>query len=186
MSLTLIGPVALVAVDLQKGILGHADAADAQRLVSHTSALADAVRAAGGPVIWGTAHGMPAGEIDGFKPGGEDAPGFTDLHDDLPRTDADLVLGKKATSAFTSPDLRARLEEQGVRTVVVTGPAAGVGVESTVRAGFDAGYSMVVVTDALADPMPGRMEACLQYTLPSFSRAATTDDVLTALNELQS
>lgn len=171
----------LVAVDMQKGILAMAAPADVERVVARTSELANAFHELGLPVVWVHALGLPKGRAEFSPPVGEPQPDFAELHNDLPYREGDLDIWKRTTNAFLSAELHALLEARGITNVVVTGIALGIGVESTVRGGFDAGYSMTVASDATTDPMPGRAEAALKFTLPMFSESGTTEEILAAL-----
>ncbi|WP_322081264.1 cysteine hydrolase [Burkholderia sp. BCC1972] len=182
MAITKIDPnSALIAVDLQKGILAMAAPADVERIIANTTELANTFHELGLPVVWVRALGLPNGRVESSPPVGEPRPDFAELHDDLPFKEGDLDIAKRATNAFLSQDLHALLQARGITNVIVIGIALGIGVESTVRAGFDSGYSMTVASDATTDPMPGRAEAVLKFTLPMFSESGTTAEILKAL-----
>lgn len=59
------------------------------------------------------------------------------------------VFLKTTSSAFASTGLAACLGGKGITDLVVTGAVAGFCVNSTVRAGADLGFNMVVVRDAV-------------------------------------
>lgn len=59
------------------------------------------------------------------------------------------VFLKTTSSGFASTDLAAYLGGKGITDLVVTGAVAGFCVNSTVRAGADLGFNMVVVRDAV-------------------------------------
>ena len=184
MSITIVDPAsALIAIDLQKGILGMAPEEDATRIVQNTAALADAFHAAGLPVIWVTALGLPAGRAEAPRPGGDAAPpvDFAVLDPRLPVAETDLKVAKKALNAFTSSDVAALLAERGTTAVVVTGLAAGMGVESTARAAFDAGYNVTIATDAVTDPLAERGTNSFAHVFPMIAETGTTADVVAAL-----
>ncbi|MDK8510760.1 cysteine hydrolase [Corynebacterium bovis] len=175
------GVTALLAVDMQRGILAAASDEDRGRIVAATAALADRFHELGLPVIWGRAHGLPAGRTDMPLPQGEPPADFAEPGDGLPVAEGDPVVTKTATSAFTDPELRRILDERGVTQLVVTGLATGMGVESTVRAAYDAGLSVVVATDAVTDPVAERHRACLELTLPGVAELGTSADILALL-----
>ncbi|MFD4432916.1 cysteine hydrolase family protein [Nocardia sp. NPDC058497] len=182
MSITRIDPVsALIAIDLQNGILAVAEAEDARRIVERTAELAEAFHAAGLPVIWVTALGRPAGRTEVPLPGGKPQADFAVLDERLPVTETDLRVAKKALSAFTSAEVTGLLADRAVTNVVVTGIATGMGVESTARAAYDAGYSVTVPTDAVTDLNAERNRLSLTLTLPAIAETGTTADVLAAL-----
>lgn len=180
MSVTAIDPkTALIAVDLQQGILNFADPAEREKIVNNTAALANEFHARELPVIWVRAAGMPAGRKEMGPPAGDHDTDFTLSDENLPIDEAkDLVVFKKALSCFTTAQTQQYLQEHGVTQVVITGLAAGVGVESTARSAFDAGYNVTVVSDAITDPMPQRMENSLTLTMPAFAEIGTTQEIL--------
>lgn len=56
--------------------------------------------------------------------------------------------------------------------------ATGYGVESTVRAAYDIGLSVVVPTDAVSDPDPDAHERTLKYTFPLLALTTLTESLL--------
>ncbi|MCU0819518.1 MAG: isochorismatase family protein [Beijerinckiaceae bacterium] len=61
----------------------------------------------------------------------------------------ELIFIKQTSSAFASTDLAAHLRQAGLTDLVVTGAVAGFCVNSTVRAGSDLGFRMIVARDAV-------------------------------------
>ncbi|MEX3610916.1 cysteine hydrolase [Rothia sp. LK2588] len=176
--------VALIAVDMQQGILGFAPESEAQRIIQNTTRIADELHRRGLPVVWVRALGMPEGRKQINPPVGEPDENFAAPAEGLPIDESlDLEVFKKALSGFTQPALHEFLQKHNVTQVLITGLAAGVGVESTARSAFDHGYNVVVVSDGLTDPDPERMANSLQRTMPAFSEIGTTEDVLAQLNE---
>lgn len=62
----------------------------------------------------------------------------------------EIVIEKTRYSAFVKTDLDARLRELGIDTLIVTGVAANVCVETTCRDGFMRDYYIVVPNDLVA------------------------------------
>jgi len=176
---------ALVVVDMQKGILAMAPSAEVAGAVGKTAELANTFRELKLPVIWVCSLGLPKGRVEFSLPATTPPSDFAEFHEDLPVRDGDLKISKRATSAFVSQDLRAHLKDHGTTNVIVAGIALAIGVESTVRDGFDAGYSMTVAIDATIDPMPGRAEAALKFTLPMLCEAGDTAEIVSALRNAQ-
>lgn len=155
-------------------------------IVPNITALADALRAAGGTVAWvlpavreeptawalgfygpdvartyaGSGHG---GLWHGFSP-----------HDD------DLVVEKTSAGAFFPGrcDLPDLLEARGVDSVVVTGTVTSVCVESTVRDASTRGYRVVLVADGCGDVSDEAHNATLRTVYRSFGDVRSTADVL--------
>lgn len=145
--------------------------------------LADAFHAAGLPVVWVHATGLPAGRVGHPIPEPEELPAdFADVDERLPEQPEDLHVHKDRTiSAFIRSDLAARLRERGVTQVVVTGIATGMGVESTARNAYDEGFHVLTVPEALLDGSAERQEAALVHDFPSFGLVTTADELLAAL-----
>jgi nicotinamidase-related amidase len=59
------------------------------------------------------------------------------------------VFLKQTSSGFASTDLANYLHKNGISDIIVTGAVAGFCVNSTVRAGADLGFNMIVVRDAV-------------------------------------
>lgn len=64
--------------------------------------------------------------------------------------ETDIILPKPKYSAFVGTNLDAILRANGIETLIVTGVATNVCVESTVRHGFMLDYHMVVPSDLTA------------------------------------
>lgn len=184
MPVTALEPqTALIAVDVQQGTLGMSGQAEAEWVVGGTLRLAEAFHAAGLPVVWVRAVGLPRLRTDLPLPP-EKVPGdFSELHPSLPVQEGDLVADKFGTSALVVPEVHAFLQEHSVTGIVVTGLATGMGVESTVRAAFDAGYHVTVATDAVTDPNAERGGHSLRLTLPGFAELGTVAEILSLLSQ---
>lgn len=182
MSITAIDRAsALIAVDLQKGILGLTAVDDVARIVEHTSKLADAFHSADLPVVWVTAVQPPPGRAESPLPGGEPPAGFTDLDPRLPVFATDIFIPKRALSAFSNSGLATELARLGITQVVITGLATGMGVESAARSAYDAGFNVTIASDAVADPVPERAARSFEHVFPQIAETGTTDAVITAL-----
>jgi nicotinamidase-related amidase len=138
---------ALVVVDVQEsfrqragwGTVSDPDVADkVDRLVR-------AARDRGDLVIW-VLHAEP-GTGNVFDP----ARGYVRLIEGLvDPADDEPVLVKTVHNAFTTTDLQARLDEQGIRHVVVCGIRTEQCCETTARLASDLGYDVTFVVDATA------------------------------------
>ena len=62
--------------------------------------------------------------------------------------DGEIVIVRKATSAFVGADLEARLDELGATTLVLCGTLATHALEASARHAGDLGYQVFVVADA--------------------------------------
>lgn len=177
------GRSALIAVDLQQGVLGMLDQPDRQQLITKNTELADAFHSADLPVIWVHATGLPTGITQHPMPEPEELPdNFVDLDTELPDTEGDIHVNKPRTwSAFVRTDLTQRLRELKVDTVVISGIATGAGVESTARSAYDEGFNVIAASDAMADGNPSRHEQALAEDFPSIGQVATAAEIIAAV-----
>ena len=81
-------------------------------------------------------------------------------------------------NAFSNPDLVRRLEENGIKTLVVTGVDTFYCVETAIRNGFDLGYKIVVPEDLVAcsakrKDMHDRTLWLVEHTYGALTTAAT-------------
>jgi nicotinamidase-related amidase len=108
-----------------------------------------------------------------------------------PRED-EPVLIKNTRNAFTSTDLQKRLDDKGVKRVVITGISTEQCCETTTRVAADLGYDVDFVTEATAtfpislpdggelstDEVVRRTEAVLRNR---FARIARVDELVEEL-----
>lgn len=170
---------ALIAVDLQMGILRMAQYQQSEIVVKNTIKLAQAFHAHRLPVIWVTALGLPPGRSDHPFPDNKIPDDFATLDPRLPIDgDYDLCIAKKSLSALSSDNVMTFLRTKGITQVVIAGLATGMGIESTARAAFDNGYNVSIAIDAVTDPLPEREHYSFKYTLPLFSESGSTTDII--------
>jgi len=101
--------------------------------------------------------------LEGFEP----APG-------------DIRLDKNRYGAFTGTNLDLILRNRGVKTLVMSGGATNVCVESTAREGFMLDYNVVVVEDACASVTRELHEGTLASIRGWFGRVEKSHDVIAA------
>lgn len=177
---------ALVAIDLQNGIVGrNPEPHSAGQVMAHTSQLAESLRAAGGTVVYvhvdfnnmlslpvDAPPMLPPGplpeELMAFAPGS----GYQE---------GDVVIKKRHFGAFAQTPLETVLRERGVETVVLTGISTNIGVESTLRQGTGLGFVFVVVEDACSALSAAEHEASVGGIFKRLARVRSTTEVLAAL-----
>lgn len=180
---------ALVVIDLQRGIVGmptvpHA----ASDVVAHTAALAAALRAAGGTVVLVHVVRSVDGK-DGLRPQtdtppwqpGPRAANWSEIVPELGPEPSDLVIGKRQWGAFYGTDLDLQLRRRGIDTILLTGIATNIGVESTARDAFERGYQQIFVEDAMASLGPDEHANTIRTIFPRMGRVRSTAEVLVAL-----
>ena len=170
---------ALIVVDLQAGTLGNAVVNPAEQVVANATALVDVFRAAGLPVVLASVTGTPAGRT-AHGVGARAFPAeFSALA--IEPQPGDLVVQRATWDAFAGTDLDAGLGALGVTQVVIVGVATSFGVESTARAAYDLGYSVLVVTDAVTDLRAEAHENSVTRVFPVLAETTATADVLAEL-----
>ncbi len=153
MALTALDAVtALIVIDLQKGIAGHAFLRPLAEVVERTGVLLRAFRAAGLPVVLVNVAARPPGRTEQGPRGGISfEEGWTDLLPELERRAEDMVVTKGSWGAFARTDLEERLRERGVTQVVVAGIVTSGGVEATARQAYELGFHVTLALDAMTD-----------------------------------
>jgi len=132
---------ALLVVDMQCGLLGGPPKHDLEGVVGRINALAAALRARGGTVVW-IRHCGPAG--DAFEAG---SAGWAFLPA-LAVEPGDSVVEKRLNDAFAGTPLRQRLRALAADRLVIAGWATDFCVNSTVRSAVSNGYRVAVAGDA--------------------------------------
>lgn len=191
---------AIVAIDFQLDLMGANGAfapmfhAEVERtdLIPVAAQLLDGVRAAGVKVVYCRAS---------FQPG------YTDLVANLPLFSAvteygclvdgtpgtaildvvaphkgDVVLTHHRVSCFHGTELDVVLRGAGIDTVVLTGVATNLAVESTARAGADLGYRVLVVSDACSTTSETSHDASLA-SLAMFAEIVPRGSLFAALDK---
>ncbi|MFI7674338.1 isochorismatase family protein [Actinophytocola sp. NPDC049390] len=160
---------AMVLIDLMPRIIALPTAPHSgEQVFSRCVRLADAFRARGGLVMW----------VRVERPGGVQPEG-SELA--VTPAEGDVVVVKHSWGAFGNSDIADRLREHDVETVVFGGIATNFGVESTARAADDHGYSVVLVTDAMAGLDQHAHDFAVEYVFPKLGVVVTTDALLAQL-----
>lgn len=184
---------ALLVIDVQETfkILPRWKKRNNPKFEENVSALVDAFRAAGRPVIW-ILHSDTDEHWEETSP-------YHRVMDFLSPLPDEPTLNKTSHNSFTTTNLAQRLTDLGVRRLVVSGIQTEQCCETTTRVGSDLGYAMDFVTEAtLTFPIqrvPGDDSQVLaaadvvertEYALRGrFARIATVDDIVRELGVLQ-
>ncbi|WP_188188830.1 isochorismatase family cysteine hydrolase [Nonomuraea sp. SYSU D8015] len=159
-------------------------------IVPNIARLASALRAAGGTVAWVLPEGgepsKAAKEFFGpeiaetYRRSGGEGPLRSRLWHEFEVDDADLLVEKRASSAFFPgysplPDL---LKARDIDTVLITGTVTNVCCESSARDASTLGYRVVMVADANAARRDEDHNATLYTIYRSFGDVRTTDEIL--------
>lgn len=93
----------------------------------------------------------------------------------------ELVIDKNASSAFNGTGIDQLLRNLGLETLIVTGMATDMCVETTARDAADRGYNVIVVEDATATFFPEHHRAALSAMARVYTQVWSTDQVLHSL-----
>ena len=189
---------ALIIVDMQNAYaspggyldLAGFDISGAAPAIEKIKEAADAARAVGMPVIF-FQNGWDPDYVEAGGPGSPNhhksnalktmrkkpelqgkllAKGGWDyaIVDELPPQKGDIVISKPRYSAFYNTNLDSTLRARGIRSLVFTGIATNVCVESTLRDGFHLEYFGVVLEDATHQAGPEFVQQAAIYNIETF------------------
>jgi ureidoacrylate peracid hydrolase len=96
--------------------------------------------------------------------------------------DRDLVLPPRSqTSAFGGTGLDQILRSKGIKNIGAAGFTTDVCVYATVTSGYDLGYHVYALKDAMVGSFPDQSELMLKNTYPMWSKVIGNDDWLAML-----
>jgi ureidoacrylate peracid hydrolase len=96
--------------------------------------------------------------------------------------DKDLMLAPRVqTSAFGGTGLDQILRARGIKNIGVAGFTTDVCVYATVTNGYDLGYHVYALKDAMVGYFPEQSELMLKNTYPMWSKVLSNDEWLTML-----
>jgi nicotinamidase-related amidase len=127
---------ALLVIDVQNGIVGHAHERDA--VVANIAILVDMARTAGVDVVW-VQHS--SGEL------ARDSESWQ-LVPELKRNDAEALVHKTYADAFEDTDLEAVLAKRGIGRLFLSGAQTDECIRSTLHGAIVRGYDATLVADA--------------------------------------
>ena len=182
MPLTTLDPnMALIVIDLQKGIVGSSFVHPIADVISRNRALIDAFRAQQLPVVLVNVAGRAPGRTEQPPRLPAMPEGWTDLIPELDRQPGDIVLTKRTWGAFTYTDLDVQLKSKGVTQVVIAGVATGTGVESTARQAYECGFTVTLAIDAMTDARHEAHTYSVTNVLPRLGETGTTQQIIDLL-----
>ncbi|WP_158815025.1 isochorismatase family protein [Methylocapsa sp. S129] len=184
MALTKLDPkTALVVIDLQKGIVAYPTARPIGEIVEQASALADAFRSHGLPVVLVVAAGRAPGRTEQVRNFGEIPPGFTDLFPELNQQPQDHTVTKRTPGAFTNTDLETHLKKLGVTQIVLAGVATSNGVEATARHAYELGFNVTLAVDAMTDTNADAHTNSITRIFPKLGETGATQEIIDLLKK---
>jgi nicotinamidase-related amidase len=187
MSLELeISKTALVLIDLEHGIVERDLAPHkAASVVERSRRLADAVRAAGGTVVFvhvllNETLRLPA-DSPMPRPAQPPPMSASEIVPEAGMQAGDLVVAKRQWGAFYGTPLEQMLDRRGIETIILAGIATNMGVESTARAAFDAGYALVFAEDAMSSLSEEWHSFPVKQLFPAMGKVRSTAEILAAI-----
>lgn len=184
MPITALDPLtALVVVDLQKGILALPTIRPSGEILAACVTLADGFRRAGLPVVLVDVAGTPPGRVERPRPVADLPADWREIPAELAADPADLRVTKRSWGAFTATGLEAALRERGVTQVVLAGISTSIGIETTARQAFEAGFNVTIVTDAVTDLDAGAQERAFTVIFPRIAETGTVAEALALLGD---
>jgi nicotinamidase-related amidase len=184
MPVTTLDPkTALVVVDLQNSIRNYVAEDAGGPVFEAAGLLASAFRSHGLPVVLvNVAGGAPGRTETPRRSGLPPEPDALAFIPELGRQPADIVVTKRTWGAFASTDIERRLHALAVTQVVVCGVATSIGVESTARQAYEAGFNVTIATDAVADGNPEAHANSLTRIFPRLGETGTSTQIVALLN----
>jgi nicotinamidase-related amidase len=189
MPITSLDPkTALVAIDIQKGIVGFPTVHPIGPVVANVVRLADGFRKRNLPVALvhvGFAPDMADAvrtRTEAKQPARAFPPEFFEYVDELRANPAtDILIHKRQWGAFYGTDLDLQLRRRGVTNLVLCGVATSIGVESTARDAWERSYNLSFATDAMTDMNADAHDRSIGIIFPRIGELGTTDDILARL-----
>jgi nicotinamidase-related amidase len=173
--------VALIVVDLQKGIVSLPLVDQIAPVIECSRALMDAFRQQGLPVVLVNVAGAAPGRTEQPRQNIAFPDGWTEIVPELGAQGSDLLVTKRTWGAFTNTDLEARLRERGVTQVVVVGVATATGVEATARQAYELGFNVTLAIDAMTDMRAEAQEYSFKHVFPRLGETGSSHDVIAML-----
>ena len=168
----------LLIVDIQAVTLSNCRTMPSEELLHAAATLLAAFRERGLPIWHVVSTGIPRGRTsysEGTRTWTEEQ---AVIAPEVAPETGEPVVRRAAWSAFAGTRLAAQLVDADVETVVIAGLATPFGIESTARGAYDEGFSVIVVSDAVAGPDPQAHEHTLTRVVPALGRALTVATVL--------
>lgn len=188
---------AVITIECQRGVIGDSavfpalvEAVEASGMVPNGQRVLQAARAAGAPVLHGTAHrradrgGSTANcrllaladkaPGPGLQPGSENAaliPEFGPAEDDFE------VSRLHGVSLFHGTELDALLRNLGVKTVVLLGVSLNVAVFGSTVEAVNRGYQVIVPRDGVAATPREYGEAVFEHSLAMLATVTDCDSI---------
>ena len=174
---------AFISNDLQKGILSNPTAHPVDDVVKNASALAEAFRRHGLPVVLVNVTGRAPGRAEQVRQMEGLPPDWADLTPELNRQPSDHTVTKRTWGAFTHTGLEDYLRSEGVTQVVIAGVSTSIGVESTARFASELGFNVTLAVDAMTDMSAEAHANSVTRIFPRLGETGTTREIIALLDK---
>ncbi len=182
MAVTLLDEnVALIVIDLQKGIVALPLMDSPQQVIHQAGKLITAFRQRQKPVILVNVRGGAPGRNELPKHSAALPSDWSDIIPEVVPQPDDWLVTKRSWGAFAHTTLDEQLRAAGVTQVVICGIATSIGVESTARQAYELGYHVCLATDAMLDLNADAHHNSLTRIFPRLGESATTSELLQLL-----
>lgn len=172
--------IALVVIDLQKGIAVAPRAHPVDDILKRSRQLLDAFRSRKLPVVLVNVAGGAPGRSEQPRLG-QLPPDWSELVPEVGRQPTDHLVTKYTWGAFTKTDLDAWLKSQGVTQIVLCGIATSIGVESTARQAQELGYNVTLAVDAMTDMNADAHDNSVKRIFPRLGETGSTQEIIALL-----
>jgi nicotinamidase-related amidase len=174
---------ALVIIDLQKGIVALAAAQEVGDVVTRASALASSFRRLGLPVVLVNVAGRAPGRTEQMRNLGDLPADWAELVPELNRQPTDIIVTKQTWGAFVATGLEEQLKAKAITQVVIAGIATSIGVESTARQAYEAGFNVTLAIDAMMDLNADSHTSSVTRIFPKLGETGTTQEIIDLLQK---
>lgn len=103
-----------------------------------------------------------------------------EIIDELRPQSGDLVVSNNRVSGFVNSSLDFTLRNRNIDTIVLTGVATNITIESTARTATDLGYRAIVLADCVSADSQENHDAAIR-TLGLLAEVSTSENLLAAL-----
>jgi nicotinamidase-related amidase len=183
MPVTTVDPItALVAMDLQQGIVALPTAHPTADIIEHTNVLIAAFRRHGSPVVLVNVNGAAPGHNEQPHSSQDRPADWAELAPQLDQQLGDLRFTKQTWRAFSGTDLHACLKQLGVTQVVLAGIVTSMGVESTARQAHELGYNVTLAVDSMTDMSASAHHNSVARIFPKLGETGSSHELVERLN----
>ena len=156
-------------------------------VVKNTAAVAEAFRRSGMPVFLVRVAFSPDRKdalnpiADAAWPAQTPPPDWADIVQEVGPKPGDFLITKYQWGAFYGTELDLQLRRRGIATIVLSGIATNVGVESTARFAFEYGYHQIFAEDAMSALSTEEHQFTVSKIFPRIGLVRKTEELLADL-----